>query len=215
MTKRIAAVLVLAAGLGAATAAPHVASAADDASHPPAICPRLDGFVQLEFGEWDGPLSSSPRERFALAGSEGANRPGGLMMFGFATAARATSDRACRLTRVRPNPSLARLSQPFVYRRTGTGNAYFTGRGGTVLAGERLRPPGHSEAFAQRNPWGVRFRCAVGARVTVLMVDSRDRAGRVVGTYFSARVGREMLATATLRTRGESFFRISRRCDRG
>jgi hypothetical protein len=46
-----------------------------------------------------------------------------------------------------------------------------------------------------------------------VIVDSRDQAGRVVGSYFSARVGRELLATAVLRKRGDSFFRVSRRCE--
>ena len=211
MSKWIAVAGVVLAGLAFAT----LALAARDASRPPAVCPRFDEFVRLEFGDWGGAGTPIPTRRaFALAGSTGANRPGGFMIFGSATAASATTDRACRRTRVLPNPSRARLSQPFAYRRTESGNAYFVAGDGTTLVGEALRPPGHStDPLTSREAHGVSFRCAVGAAVTIVIVDSRDRAGRVVGSYFSARVGRELLGTAILRRDGDSLFRISRRCE--
>jgi hypothetical protein len=211
MSKRVAVAGVVLAGLAVAS----LAAAARDASRPPAVCPRFDEFVRLEFGEWGGAGTSIPaRTGFALAGSKGANRPGGFMIFGSATAASATTDRACRRTRVLPNPSRERLSRPFLYRRTESGNVYFVAGDGTTLPGERLRPPGHNtDPLTNRQAWGVSFRCAAGAAVTIVIVDSRDRAGRVVGSYFSARVGRELLATAVLRRGGDSFFRVSRKCE--
>lgn len=183
-----------------------------DASRPGVLCPRLDTAVQIEFGDWGGEGTGIKRERFALAGSKGANRPGGFMIFGSATPTRATTDRACRRTLVQPDPSRQRLSRPISYRRTSNGNAYFVASDGGQIPGERLHSGGIDPVIS-RMAWGVSFRCTVGTGVTILIIDSRDRAGRVVGSYFSVRLGRELLATAVLRQQGESFFRISSRCE--
>lgn len=198
--------------LAAAAVVPSFAPAGRDASRPPVACPRLLDKVWIDFGEWGGPGTGIARERFALTGSKGANRPGGFMIFGSATPTRATTDRACRRTSVLPNPSRQRLSRPFTYRRTSNGNVYFAASDGRQVPGERLHPGGVDPVIS-RLAWGITYSCLVGTRVTVLITDSRDRAGRVVGSYFSARVGRELLATAVLREQGESFFRISSRCE--
>jgi hypothetical protein len=215
MSQRIAVAGVVVTGLAVAGVAASLGTAALDASRPPAVCPRLNDFVRVEFGDWGGEGTPIPARRgFALAGSEGANRPGGFMIFGSATAATATTDRACRRTRVLANPSRERLSKPFLYRRTKSGYTYFEASDRTRLFGERLRAPGHiGDPLTNREAWGVSFRCAARGPVTIVIVDSRDAAGRVVGSYFSARVGRELLGTAVLRRAGNSFFRVSRRCE--
>lgn len=183
------------------------------ASSPTVACPLLIGTVDVEFGLWGGGDSHRPRERFALAGSYGAgNRTGGFMVYGSATPTRATTDRACRRTRARPNPTTRRLSKPHTYRTTSNGNPYFIAPDGAVLAGEFIYH--HNFTPASGLALGLSFRCPVPSGVTVLIADSRDRSGRVVGSYFSARLGRELLATAVLRRHGASTFRISNRCER-
>jgi hypothetical protein len=165
---------------------------------------------EIGFGKWGGPGTSTRPEFFALAGGQGANRPGGYLTYGFATPTRAGTDVACRRATPRPNPSRRRLSKPFRYRESASGNVYFTGSGGRQLLADRISW-GTIDA-TDRGSYGVRFRCAFGRRLAVVVTDSRDRAGRVVGSYFSVRFGRELLATAVLREQGDSFFRISSRC---
>jgi hypothetical protein len=196
----------LMATLVAAAAIPN----GDDASRPTVLCPALKDAVDVAFGAWGGEGTQIRREQFALAGNEGANRPGGYMIYGSATPTRATTDQACRRAVARPNPDRRRLSGPFSYRKAGQ-NVYFAARDGTRLIPEWLILG--TIDFTDRMRFGVRFRCPVRSAITILITDSRDRAGRVVGTYFSVRVGRELLATAVLRQQGESFFRISSRCD--
>jgi hypothetical protein len=195
--------------LVAATAAvPASAPATPEASSPSVVCTRITRIFEIGFGKWGGDGTSIKREFFALAGGDGANRPGGYLTYGFATPTRAGTDGSCRRASPRPNPSRRRLSKPFRYAETPNGNVYF--RGGRQLIADRLVWGAIDPT--DRQSYGVRFRCASGGRFAVLITDARDRAGRVVGTYFSVRFGRELLATAVLREEGESFFRISSRC---
>jgi hypothetical protein len=201
------AAFLLALLAGAATL-PASAPAEPAASTASVICTRITRTFEIGFGKWGGPGTGTRSEFFALAGGTGANRPGGYLMYGLATPTRADTDDSCRRTRLRPNPSRRRLSKPFRYRETSSGNVYFTGE--QQLFAEQISW-GTIDA-TDRQSHGVRFRCAGGRRFAILISESRDRAGRVVGTYFSVRFGRELLATAVLRERGDSFFRISSRC---
>jgi hypothetical protein len=194
--------------LAGAAVVPASAPGRPDASSRSVLCPRITRIFEIGFGKWGGEGTSIKREFFALAGGDGANRPGGYLTYGLATATRADTDRACRPARLRPNPSRRRLSKPFRYRETANGNVYFSG--GRQLVADRL-VWGAIDA-TDRQSYGVRFRCASGGEFAVLITDSRDRAGRVVGTYFSVRFRHELLATAVLREQGDSFFRISSRC---
>jgi hypothetical protein len=195
---------------GAATV-PASAPAGPEASSPGVACARITRTFEIGFGKWGGAGTSIKREFFALAGGDGANRPGGYLNYGLATPTRADTDASCRRTTLRPNPSRRRLSKPFRYRETSNGNVYFAGGGARQLVADRLWWGAIDPT--DRESYGVRFRCASGGRFAVLITDSRDRAGRVVGTYFSVRRGRELLATAILREEGESFFRISSGCE--
>jgi hypothetical protein len=204
--RRGAFVVALIAGTAAV---PGSAPARSDASTSSVICTRISRTFEIGFGKWGGPGTGTKNEFFALAGGTGASRPGGYVTYGLATPTRADTDDSCRRVRLRPNPSRRRLSKPFRYRETSNGNVYFTGSGGRLIA-DRISW-GTIDA-TDRESVGVRFQCAFGGRFAVLITDSRDRAGRVVGSYFSVRFGRELLATAVVREQGESFFRISSRC---
>ena len=193
-------------------AVPPSAVSGGDASRPPVACPRLSETVWIEVGEWGGAGTTLRRERVALVVSQDANRRGGYIVYGSATPTRADTDQFCRPTAVRREPDRRRLSKPFYYRRTSNGNAYFTTRGGDVLPGDFLHRRSY-DVVTDRHAHGLTYICPVGRAVTILIADSRDRNGRVVGTYFSVRLGRELLATAVVRKRGESFFRISSRCE--
>lgn len=206
MSRRAAFLLAL---LGATASVPASAPARPDASSPGVVCSRITRTFEIGFGKWGGPGTSIKRELFALAGGAGANRPGGYLTYGFATPTRADTDDSCRRATLRPNPSRRRLSKPFRYRETPNGNVYFIGSGGRLFAEEVSW--GTIDA-TDRESSAVRFGCSFGGRLAVLIADSRNRAGRVVGSYFSVRSGRELLATAVLREQGESFFRISSRC---
>jgi hypothetical protein len=190
---------------------PASAPATPDASSPSVVCARITRTFEIGFGKWGGAGTGTKNEFFALAGGDGANRPGGYLNYGLATPTRADTDASCRRATLRPNPSRRRLSKPFRYRETSNGNVYFMGGGGRQLVADRLWW-GTIDA-TDRDSYGVRFRCASGGRFAVFITDSRDRAGRVVGSYFSVRFRRELLATAVLREQGESFFRISSRCE--
>lgn len=194
-----------------ASMVPASAPARTDASVPSVVCARVTRTFEIGFGKWGGSGTSIKREFFALAGGDGANRPGGYLTYGFATPTRAATDGSCRRTTPRSKPSRGRLSKPFSYRETANGNVYFRGGGGRQLIADRLSWGTIDET--DRMSVGVRFRCAFGTRLAVLITDSRDRSGRVVGSYFSVLFGRELLATAVLREQGESFFRISSRCE--
>jgi hypothetical protein len=197
--------------LVAATAAvAGSAPATSDVSTASVVCTRISRTFEIGFGKWGGAGTGTKSEFFALAGGTGAKRPGGYVTYGLATPTRADTDDSCRPARLRPNPSRRRLSRPFRYRETSNGNVYFTGSGGRLIA-DRISW-GTIDA-TDRESVGVRFQCASGGRFSVLITDSRDRAGRVVGSYFSVRFGRELLATAVLREQGQSFFRISSRCE--
>jgi hypothetical protein len=195
----------------AASLVPASAPARPEASTPSVVCARITRTFEIGFGKWGGAGTSIKSEFFALAGGTGANRPGGYLNYGFATPTRADTDDSCRRTTLRPNPSRRRLSKPFRYRETSNGNVYFVGSGGRQIIAERVSW-GTIDA-TDRESDAVRFRCAFGGRFAVLITDSRDRAGHVVGSYFSVRFGRELLATAVLREQGASFFRISSRCE--
>lgn len=197
--------------LAATVTVPASAPARRDASSPSVVCARSTRTFEIGFGKWGGAGTSIKHEFFALAGGDGANRPGGYLNYGLATPTRADTDDSCRRTTLRPNPSRRRLSKPFQYRETPNGNVYFTGSGGRRIVAERVSW-GTIDA-TDRESYAVRFRCAFGTRLAVLITDSRDRAGRAVGSYFSVRFGRELLATAVLREQGQSFFRISSRCE--
>jgi hypothetical protein len=106
-----------------------------------------------------------------------------------------------------------RLSKRFFYRETANGNVFFRARDGDQIAGERLHQRS-LDIVVNRLAFGVTFTCFVDGRVTVLTTDARESSGKVVGSYFSARLGRELLATEVLREQGDSFFRISSRCRR-
>lgn len=189
---------------------PASAPAEPEAASPSVVCARITRTFEIGFGKWGGQGTSIKAEFFALAGGAGADRPGGYLTYGLATPTRAATDQSCRRTTLRPNPSRRRLSKPFRYRETSNGNVYFRDGGGRQLIADRISWGTIDET--DRLSVGVRFRCAFGARLSVLITDSRDRSGRVVGSYFSVRFGRELLATAVLREGGGSFFRISSRC---
>jgi hypothetical protein len=197
--------------LAGTAAVPASAPARPDASSPSVVCTRITRTFEIGFGKWGGAGTSIKSEFFALAGGAGANRPGGYLNYGLATPTRADTDDSCRRTTLRPNPSRRRLSKPFRYRETSNGNVYFIGSGGRQIVAERVSW-GTIDA-TDRDSDAVTFRCAFGGRFAVLITDSRDRAGQVVGSYFSVRFGRELLATAVLREQGQSFFRISSRCE--
>jgi hypothetical protein len=198
--------------LAGTAAVPAAAPARPDASSPSVVCTRITRTFEIGFGKWGGAGTSTKSEFFALAGGPGANRPGGYLNYGLATPTRADTDDSCRRATLRPNPSRRRLSKPFRYRETSNGNVYFTDSAGRQIVAERVSW-GTIDA-TDRESSAVRFRCASGGRFAVLITDSRDRAGQVVGSYFSVRFGRELLATAVLREQGQSFFRISSRCER-
>ena len=209
-TRRCLAAAAAAIGaLLAASMVPASAPARPQASSPSVVCTRITRTFEIGFGKWGGPGTSIKREFFALAGGAGANRPGGYLTYGFATPTRADTDDSCRRATLRTNPSRRRLSKPFRYRETSNGNVYFSGK--RQVFAEQISW-GTIDA-TDRQSYGVRFRCAFGGRIAVLITDSRDGAGRAVGSYFSVRFGRELLATAVLREQRESFFRISSRCE--
>jgi len=196
-------------GLGADT---EPVRAVASPSSPPVVCPRLAPAVEIAFGIWGGPGTGVKRELFALVGSRGARREGGYAIFGSATPTSAEVETACARSNPVDTPSLERLSKPYSYRRAGA-NVYFQAKDGERLLGGLLSPRSATLVHL-RLAYGVSFSCVVGSRIAVRIKDLRD-GERVVGSELRVLLGRKLLATAAVRARGDSYFRISRRCERG
>ena len=190
-----AAVLVLAAG----------AAGSGPAAHPPAICPRLDPVFRLEFGAWGGPGTGIlQRELYAAAVTRGSSEPGGHMIYGSATPTKATVDAACRATRLAANPIDRRLSGTYRYRVVGHSGVFRSPSGDTVY----LVPVARTtiDPRVTRGALAASFKCYVPGRVTVAMANSKG------GTFMTARIGRELYATAAVRPNNDFTFRVSKRC---
>jgi hypothetical protein len=199
MTRLGGAILACAiALLGAFTG---TASSGAGASTPTVTCPRLSSTVSLAFGAWN-----ASRELFALVGSEGARREGGYVVLVAATPTDASVDRVCRRTRPRRSTSSTQLSKAYRYRRAGE-NVYFRAADGEILFATAL----HRASFTvlvRRRAVGVEYLCILTRGVTARVKSVRG------GSELRVLAGQEVLATAVVRRAGESFFRISTRCDK-
>jgi len=196
--------LVLAAV--AATLAGGAAGSAP-ASHAPAICPRLDPVFSLEFGAWGGPGTGLPRrELYAAAVTRGSTELGGHMIYGSATPTKADVDPACRPARLAARPIERRLSGIYRYRVIGHSGVFRSPSGETLY----LEPVERTtqDPRVTRGGLAVRFKCFVPGRVTIAMANSKG------GTFMTARIGRELYATAAVRPNNDFTFRVSKRCTR-
>jgi hypothetical protein len=197
--------LVLVVGLAGAAWGIGGAGGAAPAAHTPALCPRLNPVFQLEFGAWGGPGTPLPtRELYAAAVTRGSDQEGGFMIYGSATPTKATVDRACRTTRLAANPIGRRLSGRYTYRLTGHSGFFRSPSGDTVF----LKPVERTtfDPRVTRGALAATFKCFVPGKVTVAMTNSGG------GTYFTARIGRELYATAAVRPNDDFTFRVSKRC---
>jgi hypothetical protein len=198
-------VLALAAGVAGAAWLIGGAGGAAPAVHAPVLCPRLNSVFQLEFGAWGGPGTPLPRrELFAAAVTRGSDQEGGYMIYGSATPTKATTDPACRRTRLAASPIDARLSGRYTYRLTGHSGFFRSPSGDTVFLEPVMRTT--FDPQVTRGALAATFKCSVPGKVTVAMTNSGG------GTYFTARIGRELYATAAVRPNDDFTFRVSKRC---
>lgn len=179
------------------------------ASAAPALCRLLDETLVLEFGSWGG-AGTLRREQFAAAGSAGAARGGGWVIYGAATPTRAETDRGCRRAARWPAPSKRALTGAYRYRRTSEGATYFRTPEGERLIGDRLHRRS-IDVIASRLAFGVGFACLRRGPVLVRVTDVRS-GGRTVGSRLVVGVRTEVVAEAVVRDAGESFFRVARDC---
>jgi hypothetical protein len=200
-------VRVLGVALAVATAVTAGALGNSTASHSPVLCPRLDVSFDLEFGAWGGPGTGiAKRELYAAAVTRGSNQLGGYMIYGSATPTKATTDPACSPTRPASSPSDRRLSGSYTYRVTGH-SGWFAAPNGERLFLELVNRTS-LDPRVTRGALALTFKCIVPGRVTVAMSNIRG------GTSFTARIGRELFATAAVRSNNEFTFRVSKRCER-
>jgi hypothetical protein len=181
------------------------ASGSAPASHAPAVCPRLDPVFTLEFGAWGGPGTGLPRrELYAAAVTRGSTELGGHMIYGSATPTKADVDHACRSTRLAARPIERRLSGVYRYRVVGHSGIFRSPSGDVVY----LEPVERTtqDPHVTRGALAASFRCFVPGRVTVAMTNSKG------GTFMTVRIGRELYATAAVRSNDDFTFRISKRC---
>jgi hypothetical protein len=197
----------LAVALTAAVALAASALGGSTAGHQPVACPRFDASFDLEFGAWGGPGTGiAKRELYAAAVTRGANRLGGYMIYGSATPARATTDPACAATRLASSPRDRRLSGSYTYRLTGH-SGWFAAPNGERLFLELVNRTSRDPRVT-RGALALTFKCIVPGRLTVAMSNIRG------GTFFTARIERELFATAAVRTNNDFTFRVSKRCER-
>lgn len=200
-------VRALAVALTVAVALAASALGGSTAGHQPVVCPRLDASFDLEFGAWGGPGTGlAKRELYAAAVTRGANRLGGYMIYGSATPTRASTDPACSATRLASPPSARRLSGSYTYRLTGH-SGWFTAPNGDRLLLERVNRTTFDPRVT-RGALALTFKCTVPSRLIVAMSNTRG------GTFFTARIGRELFATAAVRSNNDFTFRVSKRCQR-
>lgn len=199
--------LTLAAGLASGVWLIGGAGGASPAARAPVVCPRLDPAFLLEFGAWGGPGTPlATRELYAAAVTRGSDQEGGHMIYGSATPTKATTDPACRPTRLAARPIESRLSGRYTYRLTGHSGFFRSPSGETVF----LKPVSRTtfDPRITRGALAASFKCFVPGKVTVAMTNSRG------GTFFTARIGRELYATAAVRPNDDFTFRVSKRCRR-
>ena len=200
-------VRALAAAFAAAAALAASALGGSTVSHEPVVCPRLDASFDLEFGAWGGPGTGlAKRELYAAAVTRGANRLGGYMIYGSATPTRAVTDPACSATPLASSPSASRLSGSYTYRLSGH-SGWFAAPNGERLFLELVNRTS-LDPKVTRGALALTFKCIVPGRLTVAMSNIRG------GTFFTARIGRELLATAAVRSNNDFTFRVSKRCER-